>query len=143
MIIAPFVLGAIGMLVSSAVIVLIVLTVYKHAAAESRRKHEAFTAALEKGVYDPALLGRGPSRRGTATLAWGFIFIAIGLALFVGFIALGILSEAIIGSLIPLFMGVALVLYHRARKSQALDADKNGKPIQIAKTDAPSAGSAI
>ncbi len=40
-------------------------------------------------------------------------------------------------------MGIALVLYHRVRKSQALDADKNGKPIQIAKTDAPRAGSAI
>jgi hypothetical protein len=141
--IAPFVLGAVGMLTGTAMIVLIVFTVFKHGAAEDKRKHEAFNAALEKGVYDPALLGRGPGRRGTAALGWGFIFIAIGLALFVGFIALGILSEAIIGSLIPLFMGIALVLYHRVRKSQALEADKNGKPIQIAKADAPRAGSAI
>lgn len=143
MIIAPFVLGAFGMLTGCAVTVFVVLTVFRHVSTESRRKHEAFTAALEKGVYDPALLGQSPSRRGGAALAWGFIFIAIGLALFVGFIALGILSEAIIGSLIPLFMGVALVLYHRVRKSQALDADKNGKPIQISKTEAPRAGSAI
>ena len=140
--VGPFIVGALGMLTGTAMIVLIVFTVFKHGAAEDKRRHEAFNAALEKGVYDPSLLG-GPKKRGAAALGWGFIFIAIGLALFVGFIALGILSEAIIGSLIPLFMGIALVLYHRVRKSQALDADKNGKPIQISKTDAPRAGSAI
>ena len=141
--IAPFVMGAISVLAGTAMIVLIVFTVFKYAAAEDRRKHEAFTAALEKGVYDPALLGAGPKKRGTAALGWGFVFIAIGLALFAGFISLGILSDALIGSLIPLFMGIALVLYHRVRKSQALDADKNGKPIQISKPDAPRAGGAI
>jgi hypothetical protein len=141
--VAPFIMGAISVLAGTAMIVLIVFTVFKHAAAEDKRKHEAFTAALEKGVYDPSLLGGGPKKRGTAALGWGFVFIAVGLALFVGFIALGILSEAIIGSLIPLFMGIALVLYHRVRKSQALEADKNGKPIQISKTETPRTGSAI
>jgi hypothetical protein len=141
--IGPFVLGAIGMLTGFGMVIIIVLTVFKHAAAESRRKQEAFTAALEKGVYDPSLLGAGPAKRGTAALGWGFVFIAVGAALFAGFVSLGILADALIGSLIPLFMGIALVLYHRVRKSQALDADKNGKPIQIAKSDAPRAGSAI
>lgn len=141
--IGPFVMGAIGMLSGFGMVVIIVLTVFKHAATESRRKHEAFTTALEKGVYDPSLLGAGPAKRGTAALGWGFIFIAIGVALFAGFISLGILGDALIGSLVPLFMGIALVLYHKVRKSQALDADKNGKPIQIAKADAPRAGSAI
>lgn len=141
--VGPFLVGALGTLCGSAVVVFIVLTVFNAATKESKRKHEAFAAALDKGIYDPTLLGSSPGRRGTAALGWGFVFIAVGLALFVGFIALGILSQAIIGSLIPLFMGIALVLYHRVRKSQSMEADKNGKPIQIAKTDAPRAGSAI
>jgi len=141
--IGPFVVGTIGMLAGCGMVVIIVLTVFKHAATESRRKHEAFTAALEKGVYDPSLLCAGPAKRGTAALGWGFTFIAVGAALLVGFVSLGILSDALIGALIPLFMGIALVLYHKVRKSQALDADKNGKPIQIAKSDVPRAGSAI
>ncbi|MBM3308148.1 MAG: hypothetical protein FJY74_07475 [Candidatus Eisenbacteria bacterium] len=141
--IGPFVMGAIGMLTGFAMVVLIVFTVFKHASTESRRKQEVFNAALEKGVYDPALLGRAPSRRSTAALGWGFIFIAIGLALFVGFVTLGILADAIIGALVPLFMGIALVLYHRARKSLSAGENGNGKPIQIAKQEAPRAGGDI
>lgn len=143
MTVAPFVLGAFGMLSGCAVIVLIVLTIFNAATKDSKRKHEAFAAALEKGIYDPTLLGSSPGKRGTAALGWGFIFIAIGLALFIGFVVMGILQEGLLGSLIPLFMGLALVLYHRVRKSQALDAERNGKPIQISKVEAPRTGSTI
>jgi hypothetical protein len=141
--IAPFVMGAIGMLSSFTMVVLIVLVVFKHASAESRRKQDAFNAALEKGVYDPALLGRGPVRRGTAPLGWGLFFVAVGLALFIGFAVMGILGDALIGSLVPLFIGGGLLLYHRLRGSQAADSEANGKPIQIAKSDAPRPGGSI
>jgi len=140
---APFIMGAMGMLGGFAMIVLIVLTVFKHASTESRRKQDAFNAALEKGVYDPALLGQGPVRRGTAPLGWGFFFVSVGLALFIGFAVMGILGEALIGALVPLFMGIGLLLYYRVRGSQAADSEANGKPIQIAKTDAPRPGGSI
>jgi hypothetical protein len=143
MTIAPFLLGAVALLVGPAVTILIVMTVFKHAAVESKRRHEAFAAALEKGVYDPNLLGRQAGTGGTAALGWGFFFIAVGLALFVGFISLGILSDALIGSLVPLFMGIALVLYYRIRKSMASGADANGKPIEISKRDASRPGGTI
>ena len=135
--VAPFVMGIFGSAITGAVIVLIVLTVFKHASTESRRRHEAFTAALEKGYYDPTLLGKVRGKGGTAALGWGFVFTAIGLALFIGFAVMGILGEALLGALIPLFMGLALVLYHRVRKSLAARTEANGKPVRI-----PTAGSA-
>ena len=141
--IAPFVMGGIGMLGSFAMVVLVVLVVFKHASTESRRRQDAFNAALEKGVYDPALLGRGPVRRGTAPLGWGLFFVAVGLALFIGFAVMGILGDALLGALVPLFIGLGLLLYHRLRGSQAADSEANGKPIQIAKTDAPRPGGSI
>ena len=141
--IAPFLMGTLGMLGGFAMVVLILLTVFKHASTESRRKQEAFNAALEKGVYDPALLGRAPSKRGTAALGWGFIFIAVGLALFIGFVVMGILADGLIGALVPLFMGIALVTYHRVRKLQGAESETNGKPVQLSKADAPRPGSSF
>ena len=141
---APFIMGAMGMLGGFAMIAIVVLIVFKHASTESKRKQEAFAAALERGVYDPKLLGQMPARRGgTAALGWGFVFTAIGLALFIGFLVMGIMADAITGALVPLFMGVGLILYHRVRRSQAAEAGENGKPIQLAKTDAPRPGGSI
>ncbi len=117
-------------LVSVGALVLIVLLIVKSVEHSRRVRQEAFLKALEGGVYDCELLGR--KRRSVASLGWGITFIAVGLALLIGFVSLGIIGDALIGALIPLFIGVGLTIFHVLVRRASLGTEANGEPISIA-----------
>jgi hypothetical protein len=111
--------------------VLIILIIMRGINRSQEIKQQTYMKTLEKGVYDYRLLGDKPST-GTATLGWGIFFAAVGLALFISFIFLGIIGEALPGALIPLFMGMGLVVYYFIRSSISAGAKENGQPVTFA-----------
>jgi hypothetical protein len=117
--------------------VLIIMIIMRGINRSQEIRQQTYMKTLEKGVYDYRLLGDKPST-GTATLGWGIFFAAVGLALFISFIFLGIIGEALPGALIPLFMGIGLIIYYFARAKVAGDVQQNGKPV----TFAPQSGDA-
>jgi len=116
--------------------VLIILIIMKGINRGQEIKQQTYMKTLEKGIYDFRLLGDTPST-GTATLGWGIFFAAVGLALFISFIFLGIIGEALAGALIPLFMGIGLIIYYFIRKNVVGDVETNGKPVRF---DSPGGG---
>ncbi len=104
-------------------------------------RESAFKAALEKGIYDPTILHPGPNTTGAASLGWGIFFAAVGVALLIGFAALGIFGDALLGGLIPLAIGIGLLLFHAIMKRSARDVERNGKPIRFDGGAAPERGS--
>jgi hypothetical protein len=119
--------------------VLIIMIIMRGINRSQEIKQQTYMKTLEKGVYDYRLLGDRPST-GTATLGWGIFFASIGVALFISFIALGILGEAIAGSLVPLFMGIGLIVYWAIRKQAVGDEQQNDKPVTFAP---PSGGAPV
>ena len=91
-------------------------------------RQQTYQKTLEKGIYDYRLIG-GPKSSGTATLGWGIFFAGVGIALFFSFIALGILADALTGSLVPLFVGLGLIIYFVIRKRIVGDEKLNGEPV--------------
>jgi len=91
-------------------------------------KQQTYQKTLEKGIYDYRLIG-GKKKSGTAVLGWGIFFIAVGIALFISFIALGILSDAMTGSLVPFFVGLGLIIYYAIRRRIVGDEKQNGEPV--------------
>ena len=79
---------------------------------EARQKHEEAMALIEKGLYDPALLAE-PERkyRKETFLLIGIIFLAIGIAIFIGLLIIGQI-DGLIGGLIPCFIGVGLIVFY-------------------------------
>jgi hypothetical protein len=111
--------------------VLMILVIIKGINRAQEIRQQVYLRTLEQGVYDYRLLGQTPSS-GTAPLGWGIFFAAVGLALFISFIFLGIFSEALPGALIPLFMGIGLIIYYFIRKSIVGDVKANGDPVRLA-----------
>ena len=62
--------------------------------------------------------------------------MGVGIALLFSFIALGIIGEALAGSLVPLFIGLGLIIYYAVRRKIAGDEKLNGEPV----TFSPSKG---
>jgi len=124
-----FAFAMVQTLVSLAATVLVVLIIAKAIERGGQRRHEAFLKVLEAGVYDRALLKK--KTRGHASLGWGIVFVAVGAGLFIGFAVLGILSEAAIGAVIPLFMGIGLIVFHSVVRRAAGEEKENGEPIRL------------
>ncbi len=116
-------------LVSLAAGVIIVMLIVKSVNHKQNVRHAMFKEALERGVYDPRLIAK--KSRGNATLGWGIFFVALGIAELIGFMVLGIFSEAAIGGLVPLFVGAGLILFHMLVGGKKDDTEKNGEPIQL------------
>jgi hypothetical protein len=110
--------------------VLIIMLIMRGINRAQEIQQQTYFKTLEKGVYDYRLIGGKPSR-GTATLGWGIFFAMVGLALFISFIFLGIISEAMPGALIPLFIGIGLIIYYIIRKSVAGEDLQNGEPVKF------------
>ena len=91
-------------------------------------RQQTYMKTLEKGIYDYRLID-GKKNSGTAVLGWGIFFTAVGIALFFGFIALGILSDALTGSLVPFFVGLGLIIYYAIRRKIVGDEKQNGAPV--------------
>lgn len=116
-------------LITFAGVVAIVAILAKSAERTSHARQEIFNKVLESGVYDRSLLWR--SKRGHASLGWGIVFTAIGVGLFIGFVILGILDEAAIGALVPLFIGIGLIIFYTIVRRRASDEDENGQPVKL------------
>ena len=71
-----------------------------------RAKHREKIAMIEHGLTEPP-----PAKKGNGLLVSGLFFAGIGVALVIG---IPIAGEAtgIVGGLVPLFMGLALILGH-------------------------------
>ena len=91
-------------------------------------RQQTYMKTLEKGIYDHRLI-EGKKSTGTAVLGWGIFFTAVGIALFISFIALDILSEAMAGSLVPFFIGIGLIIYYAVRRKIVGDEKQNGEPV--------------
>jgi hypothetical protein len=91
-------------------------------------RQQTYQKTLEKGIYDYRLIA-GKKSSGTAVLGWGIFFTAVGIALFFGFVALDILSDALTGSLVPFFVGLGLIIYYAIRRKIVGDEKQNGAPV--------------
>ena len=117
--------GFLTALISIAAGVLIVMAIMKGINRSQEIRQQTYMKTLEKGIYDYRLIG-GKRTKGTAPLGWGIFF----------FIALGIIGEALAGSLVPLFIGLGLIIYYAVRRKIAGDEKLNGEPV----TFSPSKG---
>ena len=115
-------------LISIAGGVLIIMIIMKGINRSQEIRQQTYQKTLEKGIYDYRLL-EGKKSSGTATLGWGIFFTAVGIALLFGFIALGILGEALTGSLVPFFIGLGLIIYYAVRRKIVGGEKQNGEPV--------------
>ena len=107
---------------------LMIMLIMKGIIRSQELTQQTYMKTLESGIYDYRLLG-GKKRSGTAVLGWGIFFTAVGIALFISFIALGVLSEAMTGSLVPFFVGLGLIIYYAIRRKIVGDEKQNGEPV--------------
>lgn len=112
-------------LISLTAVVLMVMLIIKAVGHKQKLHHEALMAMIERGVCDPALLTA--KRQGYAVLGWGMALIGIGAAVLIGLITLGS-AEGLMGGLIPLFVGVALVITHSVVRKSRAEAERNTTP---------------
>ena len=115
-------------LVSIGAGVLMIMIIMKGINRSQEIRQQTYQKTLENGIYDYRLIG-GKKSSGTATLGWGIFFTAVGIALFFGFIALGILRDALTGSLVPFFVGIGLIIYYSIRRKTVGDEKQNGEPV--------------
>ena len=109
--------------------VMMILFIMKGINRSQELKQQMYMKTLEKGIYDYRLIGGKKKSSGTAALGWGICFTGIGIALFFSFIALGILSEAMAGSLVPFFVGIGLIIYYAIRRKTVGAEKQNGEPV--------------
>jgi hypothetical protein len=125
-------------LISIAGTVLMIMLIMRGINRAQEIRQQTYLKTLEKGVYDYRLI-QGPRSKGMGALGWGIFFASVGLALFISFIGLGIIGEALPGALIPLFIGLGLIVYYVIRKKVSGESEKNGEPVTF-RTDAAADG---
>ena len=108
--------------------VMMIMIIMKGINRSQEIRQQTYMKTFEKGIYDYRLI-EGKKSSGTAVLGWGIFFTAIGIALFISFIALGVLSEAMTGSLVPFFIGLGLIIYYAIRRKVVGDEKQNGEPV--------------
>ena len=108
--------------------VLMIMLIMKGINRSQELKQQMYMKTLEKGIYDYRLI-EGKKSSGTATLGWGIFFVGVGIALLFSFIALGIIGEALAGSLVPFFIGLGLIIYYAIRRRTVGDEKQNGEPV--------------
>ena len=110
--------------------VLMIMIIMKGINRAQEIRQQTYMKTLEKGIYDYRMIGgKRSTGTGTSTLGWGILFTGVGIALFFSFIALGIIGEALAGSLVPLFIGLGLIIYFVIRKRIVGDAKPNDEPV--------------
>ncbi len=109
--------------------VMMIMLIMKGINRSQEIRQQTYMKTLEKGIYDYRLIDGGKKSSGTAVLGWGIFFTAVGIALFISFIALGVLSEAMTGSLVPFFVGLGLIIYYAIRRKIVGDEKQNGEPV--------------
>jgi hypothetical protein len=124
-----FVFSLIMALMSFGLTIVIVLLIVSAVTKRLRIRQEMFSKMLEQGVYDPRFLRR--TRRSVAPLGWGIFFIAVGIALMIGLTIMGIFTQGVVGSLIPLFVGAGLVVYYALVQRRTAEESENDKPIRF------------
>jgi hypothetical protein len=129
-----FVFSLLMAMISIAGTVLIILVIARAVTRSAEIRQETYMKTLQSGIYDYRLTGRTPSS-GTATLGWGIFFSSVGLALFISFIALGIIRDALAGALVPFFIGAGLIIYYFIRKRIVGDVKANGEPVRFSASD--------
>ncbi len=120
--------GFLTALVSIGAGVLMIMIIMKGINRSQEMRQQMYMKTLEKGVYDYRLIG-GKKSSGTAVLGLGIFFAAVGIALFISFIPLGVLNEAMTGSLVPFFVGLGLITYYVIRRKTVGDEKQNGAPV--------------
>ena len=95
--------GFMTALVSIGAGVLMVMLIVRGFVSADRTRKEAFELALQKGIYDPAIIRPAKKRGGNAALGWGIALLGIGL-----------------------------IIFHVIVKRNAVDIEENGKPVQLA-----------
>jgi len=126
---------------AAVLMVLIFVQAQNRAAA---RKQEMFMKALEAGVYDKKLLGK--TKGGNALLGWGIFFVMLGFGIM---IALGSAPDPLVfrngigGAVIPLFIGIAMIVFYSVSKKLSKGQEENGKPVVLDKDESrrPPSGS--
>ena len=112
--------GFMTALISIGAGVLIVMLIMKGIVRSQELRQQMYTKTLEKGIYDYRLIEGKQKSSGTAVLGWGICFTGI---------ALGIIGEALAGSLVPLFIGLGLIIYYAIRRKIVGDEKQNGEPV--------------
>ncbi|MFH1688863.1 MAG: DUF6249 domain-containing protein [Candidatus Eisenbacteria bacterium] len=133
--------GFMTALISIGAGVLMVMLIMKGINRSQELRQQMYMKTLEKGVYDYRLIGGARKSSGTAVLGWGILFTAVGIALFFSFISLGILDEAMAGALVPMFVGIALIVYYSIRRKIVGDEKQNGEPVTFSPPTGGSDGS--
>jgi len=119
---------------AAVLMVLIFVQAQNRAAA---RKQEMFMKALDAGVYDRKLLGQ-KTKDGNALLGWGIFFVMLGFGIM---IALGsapdpmVFRNGIGGAVIPLFIGIAMIVFYSVSKKLSKGQEENGKPVVLDKDE--------
>jgi len=121
-------------IVSLGAVVLMLLIIIQSQNRAASRRQEMFNKALEAGVYDKRLLGK--TKSGHAMLGWGIFFVAVGFGIM---IALGTNADPMIfrngvgGAVIPIFIGVAMIVFYILAKRFDKSQLENGRPIVLDK----------
>ena len=118
--------------------VLIIMVILKGINRSQEIRQQTYLKTLEKGVYDYRLI-EGPRSKGMGSLGWGIFFAAVGLALLISFMAIGIIGDALPGALIPLFIGLGLIVFYIVKKRTSSESEKNDQPVTF-KPDAGADG---
>ena len=101
---------------SFALVILIVLIISKSEVRKREMLHKERLALIEKGVTEfPEELTKGI--RLHLYMAWGFILSGFGLALIIG-LAISGEWDGIVGGLIFLLVGLALLLFYRIQSKK-------------------------
>jgi hypothetical protein len=129
-----FVFSLIMALLSFSATVVIILLIVSALTKRQRIRQEMFSKMLDRGIYDPRFLR--PTRRSVAPLGWGIFFVAVGIALMIGLTIMGIFTQGVIGSLIPLFIGAGLILYYTLVQRRSEGEAENDKPVRLEPKDA-------
>ncbi len=117
-------------IISIAGTILMIMIIIKGINRGKEIQQEMYLKTLEKGVYDPRLIEGRPGN-GMATLGWGIFFASVGVALFISFIALGIIGNAMAGSLVPFFIGIGLIVFYVIRRKLGGELKENGEPVKL------------
>ena len=119
--------------------VLMLMLIIQARNRSAKRRQEMFEKALEAGVYDRQLLGM-KKRNGHAMLGWGIFFVAVGFGIM---IALGATPDPFVfrngvgGAVIPLFIGIAMIVFYFLAKKFSSKETTNGEPVVLEKDEGP------
>ncbi|KPK87097.1 hypothetical protein AMJ80_12550 [bacterium SM23_31] len=122
----PFLTGILITLSFFTLLILIIFVIHRNRVRHRELIHKERLALIEKGVTEfPDEFRKGVNLH--LYMAWGFVFSGFGLALIIGLMIIGD-WEGIIGGLIFLFIGLALLLFYKIQSKKEEAKNLTGKP---------------